>query len=66
MKHTRKFLRCNRYFNTYFGYMWTVAVDENGKRLGKPMKRAYVKTDPRWRNILMQLDRMRCPLRVKA
>jgi hypothetical protein len=65
MKTTRKFLQSKHYLNTYFGYVWTVAVDENGKRLGKPMKRMYAKTDPRWRNILMHLDRMRCPLRVK-
>jgi hypothetical protein len=64
VKSTRRFLRSKRYLNTYFACMWTVAIGEDGKRIGK-MKRRYIKCEPRWRGILMQLDRMRCPLRIK-
>ena len=63
MKRTRRFLRSKRYLSTYFACIWTVVIGQDGKRLGL-MKRRYVKTNPRWRYILLQLDKMRCPLRV--
>ena len=65
VKHTPRFLRSKRYLNTWFAYMWTVAIDENGKRLGEPKRRLIKLSAPKWKGIHMQLDRMKCPLRIK-
>jgi hypothetical protein len=63
MKTTRKFLRSKRYLNTYFVYVWSRFVGEDGKVFGKK-KRMYHKCSPHARIFLLQLDRMKCPLRM--
>jgi len=66
MKTTRKFLKSKALLNRYFVNVWTVGIGEDGKRIYGTMKKRVVKADSAIaKSMLLQLDRMRCPQRVK-
>lgn len=64
MKATVKFMRSQRYLKTWFVFMWTVPIAEDGTK-GERKKR-YVWCHPAnqfGRRILEQLDRAKMALR---
>ena len=66
MKTTRRFLKSKAILNRYFVNIWTVCIGPDGKRLGKPKRRLVKGNGSLQMSILRQLDKMKCPLRIKA